>query len=52
MSEETVLIVVSDHGMTDSGNHGGSTSEEVETVLFGYCKKGFNQNKLIKKYDN
>eukprot|EP00754_Rhynchopus_humris_P039678 Rhum_TRINITY_DN22796_c0_g1::Rhum_TRINITY_DN22796_c0_g1_i1::g.175961::m.175961/K05310/GPI7; ethanolaminephosphotransferase len=29
----TVLVVVSDHGMTDGGNHGGSSSAEVDTVF-------------------
>lgn len=38
MSDRTVLIIVSDHGMTEQGNHGGSSPEEVETVLFSYTK--------------
>ena len=25
-------MVVSDHGMTDSGNHGGSTYEETDSL--------------------
>lgn len=38
MGNDTTLIVVSDHGMTAEGNHGGSSTEEVDTVLFGYNK--------------
>ncbi|XP_057497088.1 GPI ethanolamine phosphate transferase 2 isoform X2 [Actinidia eriantha] len=29
----TLLMVVSDHGMTDSGNHGGSSYEETDSLL-------------------
>ncbi|KAK9713118.1 hypothetical protein RND81_06G004100 [Saponaria officinalis] len=29
---DTLLIVVSDHGMTDSGNHGGSSYEETDAL--------------------
>ncbi|XP_074308511.1 GPI ethanolamine phosphate transferase 2 isoform X2 [Silene latifolia] len=29
---DTLLLVVSDHGMTDSGNHGGSSYEETDAL--------------------
>ncbi|XP_057541503.1 GPI ethanolamine phosphate transferase 2 isoform X2 [Amaranthus tricolor] len=29
---DTLLLVVSDHGMTDSGNHGGSSYEETDSL--------------------
>eukprot|EP01064_Diplonema_japonicum_P016439 TRINITY_DN24451_c0_g1_i1.p1 TRINITY_DN24451_c0_g1~~TRINITY_DN24451_c0_g1_i1.p1 ORF type:complete len:687 (+),score=98.04 TRINITY_DN24451_c0_g1_i1:26-2062(+) len=29
---KTCMVVVSDHGMTKSGNHGGSSTDEIETV--------------------
>ncbi|PIA56333.1 hypothetical protein AQUCO_00700574v1 [Aquilegia coerulea] len=29
---QTLLVVVSDHGMTDSGNHGGSSYEETDSL--------------------
>ncbi|XP_047316261.1 GPI ethanolamine phosphate transferase 2 isoform X1 [Impatiens glandulifera] len=29
----TLLVVVSDHGMTSSGNHGGSSYEETDSLL-------------------
>ncbi|XP_006293624.2 GPI ethanolamine phosphate transferase 2 isoform X1 [Capsella rubella] len=30
---QTLLIVVSDHGMTDNGNHGGSSYEETDSLM-------------------
>ena len=57
MSEGTVLIIASDHGMTSDGNHGGGSPNETETIIFGYIKNslGFvNLNdtlKNIKKFD-
>ena len=36
----TYMVVVSDHGMTAAGNHGGSSTEEVETVFMGLGHKG------------
>ena len=41
MDDETVLIVFGDHGMTDDGNHGGGTENELKSVVFSYCKQGF-----------
>ncbi|KAM0912167.1 hypothetical protein ACQ4PT_012881 [Festuca glaucescens] len=31
-SERTLLVVVSDHGMTEVGNHGGSSYEETDSL--------------------
>lgn len=33
LNEEAMIVVTGDHGMTEAGNHGGSTKEEVETAL-------------------
>ena len=41
MDDDTVLLLYGDHGMTNDGNHGGGTQNELKTVLFGYYKKGF-----------
>lgn len=41
MTESTLLLVFGDHGMSESGNHGGATPEEVSSVLFAYSKKPF-----------
>lgn len=38
MDEDTVLLLYGDHGMTNDGNHGGGTQNELKTVLFAYTK--------------
>lgn len=38
MDNDTVFILMSDHGMTDSGNHGGGSHIEVDSVLFLHSK--------------
>ncbi|XP_065873888.1 uncharacterized protein [Euphorbia lathyris] len=41
---QTLLVVVSDHGMTDSGNHGGSSFEETDSLaLFIGLKKDVSE---------
>jgi phosphatidylinositol glycan class O len=35
-----VFYVIGDHGMTDSGDHGGDSLEETKTALFVYSKRG------------
>ncbi|XP_031488266.1 uncharacterized protein LOC116256161 isoform X1 [Nymphaea colorata] len=39
LHENTFLIVLGDHGQTENGDHGGGTSEEVETSLFAMSAK-------------
>ncbi|EGR27606.1 hypothetical protein IMG5_193590 [Ichthyophthirius multifiliis] len=41
MSEKSTLLVFSDHGQLLNGNHGGNSTEEIETIIYGYNKKGF-----------
>lgn len=38
LDDETTLFVMGDHGMTDSGDHGGISEKEVSTILFSYRK--------------
>ncbi|GAA6013246.1 hypothetical protein JCM11491_006328 [Sporobolomyces phaffii] len=38
LDEETLLVVIGDHGMTDRGDHGGDTREEVDAALWIYSK--------------
>uniref|UniRef100_A0A182Q0K4 Uncharacterized protein n=1 Tax=Anopheles farauti TaxID=69004 RepID=A0A182Q0K4_9DIPT len=38
MADGTTLLVVGDHGMTKTGDHGGETEDEVEALLFAYTK--------------
>ncbi|KAJ4749279.1 GPI ethanolamine phosphate transferase 2 [Rhynchospora pubera] len=37
--ENTMLIVMGDHAQTLNGDHGGGTSEEVETCLFAWMPR-------------
>ncbi|XP_076760282.1 phosphatidylinositol glycan anchor biosynthesis class O isoform X2 [Xylocopa sonorina] len=36
LEEDTVLFIVGDHGMTDSGDHGGDSNNEIEAAMFVY----------------
>ena len=38
LSDDTVLLVFGDHGMTRSGDHGGDSSDEVSSALFVYSR--------------
>lgn len=39
MADDTMLLVIGDHGMTITGDHGGDTDDEVNSMLFAYSKK-------------
>ncbi|MFH4979999.1 hypothetical protein AB6A40_006708 [Gnathostoma spinigerum] len=39
MEEDTVLFVMGDHGMTETGDHGGEGENEVDAALWVYSKK-------------
>ena len=41
MDNNTVLVLYGDHGMTNDGNHGGGSPNELRTMLFAYTKQGF-----------
>jgi phosphatidylinositol glycan class O len=45
MDDDTILIAFGDHGMTDEGNHGGGSENEIRSVIFSYSKKGFPMKK-------
>lgn len=38
MDDETTLLVIGDHGMTQTGDHGGESSDEVNALFFMYSK--------------
>ena len=40
LGNDTLLVLMGDHGMTDDGNHGGATVEETEAALFLYSPGG------------
>ncbi|XP_075165839.1 phosphatidylinositol glycan anchor biosynthesis class O [Haematobia irritans] len=39
MDKDTTLLVMGDHGMTVSGDHGGDSEDETNALLFAYSKK-------------
>ena len=39
LDEDSLLLVLGDHGMTDSGNHGGSTNSETNAAMCFLSKK-------------
>ena len=38
IDDDTMMIVIGDHGMTESGDHGGDSPNEVEAGMFVYSK--------------
>ncbi|KAL7720911.1 GPI ethanolamine phosphate transferase 3 [Entamoeba marina] len=42
LPENTLCMVFGDHGVTEEGNHGGSTPEELDAALFIYDKRKRN----------
>ncbi|CAG8578568.1 279_t:CDS:2 [Paraglomus brasilianum] len=46
IDDETLLLVMGDHGMDSKGDHGGDSDNEVESSLFVYSKKQLYQNEL------
>ena len=40
LDQETLLVVMGDHGMDRKGDHGGESDDEVEAALWMYSKKG------------
>jgi len=40
LDEETLLVVMGDHGMDQKGDHGGESDDEVEAALWMYSRKG------------
>lgn len=40
LDDETLLVVMGDHGMDVKGDHGGESDDEVEAALWMYSKKG------------
>ena len=39
LDEQTLLVVMGDHGMDAKGDHGGESDDEVEAALWMYSKK-------------
>lgn len=39
MDTDTTLLVIGDHGMTRTGDHGGDTNDEINSMIFAYSKQ-------------
>lgn len=45
LDNDTLLVVMGDHGMDTKGDHGGESDNEIEAALWMYSKKGvFGRN--------
>jgi hypothetical protein len=54
LDDRSLLLVFGDHGMTEMGNHGGSTDEERTSALFAYSKRPFvgdSKRKRVQQID-
>ena len=40
IDDDTLLVVMGDHGMDAKGDHGGESDDEVEAAIWMYSKKG------------
>lgn len=40
LDDDTLLVVMGDHGMDAKGNHGGESDDEVQAALWMYSRKG------------
>lgn len=39
IDDDTLLVIMGDHGMDHTGNHGGDSKDELESTLFLYSKR-------------
>lgn len=52
LDDDTLLVVMGDHGMDHTGNHGGDSIDELESTIFFHSKKQNIVNKLTdSQYD-
>lgn len=52
MDEDTLLVVTSDHGVTDTGAHGGNSAEELASVCGFYSKRPFAEDSSNPLFEN
>lgn len=51
LDDDTLLVVMGDHGMDLTGNHGGDSPDEVEAALLLYSKGGHFHKQPAAAYD-
>ena len=51
LDNKTLLVVMGDHGMDATGNHGGEALDELESTFFMYLKRKFVHRKDKDVYD-
>lgn len=56
LDNNTLFLVMGDHGMDHTGNHGGDSKDELESALFFYSKKPefmfhFDDSKSLNNYN-
>lgn len=47
MYEDTLLLVISDHGQTQGGDHGGGTQDETDSVLIAMSLRQMHQARQL-----
>ncbi|AMD22211.1 HGL129Cp [Eremothecium sinecaudum] len=52
IDDDTLLVVMGDHGMDHTGNHGGDSKDELESVLWLYTPKKDVWNRKDPKFYN
>ncbi|CAG8476866.1 834_t:CDS:10 [Ambispora leptoticha] len=52
MDQNTLLLIMGDHGMDSKGDHGGDSNNEVESVLFMYSKRQLLDPHMTKNLAN
>ncbi|XP_014604721.1 PREDICTED: GPI ethanolamine phosphate transferase 3 [Polistes canadensis] len=52
LDKDTILFVVGDHGMTESGDHGGDSPNETEAAMFVYSTIPLLHQDLIKRTES
>ena len=52
MPQDCVLFVMGDHGMTETGDHGGDSDNELNSVMFIYSPKSKNEADKVHKKIN
>lgn len=49
LDRKTILLVLGDHGMTNTGDHGGDSVKETSTALFLYSPSSIKLNNNVSK---